>query len=117
MDSNQIHALLLLIGRIITVIFIGNVVPKQYKLLKATNYPELRKLRKRLLQASVVLLVGQFIPILIDVLGIFQIGSLNLLLVYVYSNNLTAMLAAYIMWTVYRISEQTKLNDESKENS
>jgi hypothetical protein len=111
-DANQIHALLLLIGRLVAVAFITSVLPKQYRLLKATDYPELRKLRKRLFQASVVLLAGQFIPITIDVLGIFQIGSFNLLLLYVYSNNLTAILGSYIMWTVYRISEQTKLDDK-----
>lgn len=110
MTDTQIHALILLIGRLITVVFISFVIPKQYRLLKATNYPELRVLRKRLFLSSIVLLCGQFIPILIDVLGIFKIGSFNLLLIYVYSNNLTAILAAYMMWTVYKISETTKIN-------
>lgn len=112
MDANQIHALLLLIGRIITVTFIALVLPKQHKLLKATNYPELRVLRKKLFLCSIVLLAGQFVPIIIDVLGIFQLGSFGLLLTYVYSNNLTAILASYMMWTVYKISEQTKINGD-----
>lgn len=111
MDSNQVHALLLLIGRIVTLVLILLVIPKQYKLLKAKNQPEISYLRRRLFLSSVIMGAGQLVPIIIDVLGIFGKGSFGLLLLYVYSNNLTAMLGAYMMWTVYKISESREVEE------
>lgn len=112
MNANQWYSLLLLIGRVITVVLILKVVPKQYQQLKAQNYPQLQRLRNRLFVSSIILLVGNFVPITIDVFGLFNMGSFGLLLLYVFSNNITAMLSAYMTYTVYRISETTEIIDE-----
>jgi hypothetical protein len=109
MNTNQKISLALLIGRLVSVSFMALVVSKQYKVLRAKNYPELKRLRTTLLVGSCIILAGNIIPIVIDTLGIFGMGSFALLLAYVFSNNLTAMLAAYMMWYSIRISEKTEV--------
>lgn len=111
MTANQWISLALLIGRVATLYFIVKVVPKQHKLLKATNDPELRPLRKTLFLCGLVLAAGNVVPIVIDVAGLFEMGSFGLLLAYVFSNNFTALLAAYMMWTVYKISDTTRVKE------
>jgi hypothetical protein len=121
MNANQKISLALLIGRLVTVYFMLLVVGKQYRVLKARNYPELKRLRTTLLTGSSIILAGNIIPIIIDTLGIFGAGSFALLLAYVFSNNLTAMLAAYMMWYSIRISEKTevilKADRDSEDNA
>lgn len=115
MSANQIHSLVLLIGRLLTLYFILWVIPRQYKVFKTrmVSEPELRPIRGKLLLGHVVMALGQVVPITIDVFGLFNRGSFGLLLLYVYSNNFTALLSAYLMKTVYVTSEKTRLDDEA----
>lgn len=109
MTVNQYIALGLLLGRIVTVILTAMVIRKQYRVLKTKKYPELKMLRRNLMLGTIILLIGNFIPIVIDTLGIFNRGSFSLLLAYVFSNNITAILASFMLWYNIRLSERTKL--------
>lgn len=106
MDANQKISLGLLIGRLITVFIMIIVVRKQYGYLKAREYPELHQLRKVLLWGSLVILMGNIVPIIIDTFGLLGRGSFAWLLTYVISNNLTAMLSAYMMWYSIKLTEK-----------
>lgn len=111
MTTNQKISLALLIGRAIVLYYMVRVVSKQYRVLKTKNYPELNQLRIRNLVFSAIILLGNIIPIIIDVMGIFGKGSFNLLLAYVFSNNITAIMSAYILWYNIRLAERIKIID------
>lgn len=116
MDTRVIAALLL-IGRLITVIFILIVLINQIKLLRNNIFPELKPVRKRLFAMNVVLLLGQFIPITIDALGIWGRGSFNLLLAYVFSNNITAMIASIVTWDTYNLAAKISTRGDDERGS
>lgn len=117
LDTNQKLSILLLIGRVITFIVMIGVTRKQYRVLKARNYPELRALRHTLLAGSLVVLAGNILPIVIDVMGVFRKGSFLLLLAYVFSNNITAMLSAFLLWYNLRLSEKIRVIEDSTETN
>lgn len=100
MDTKTI-SLLLLVGRIVTVLFIGMVVRLQWQLIKQNRGPELQWYRKSLFALSLAGLVGNFIPITIDAFGVFGKGSFGLLLLYVFSNNISAMIQSITLWIIY----------------
>lgn len=104
MDANQWLALFLLFGRLGTVFFMLSVLRIQYKLkgIKDAVSP----LRKTMLWLSTTILLGNAVPIIIDTLGIFGKGSFGLLIAYVISNNITALLAAIMVWQVYRLAKE-----------
>lgn len=106
MTSNQIISLILLIGRVVSTTFILLVSTRQWKLIKQNNRKELQWYRKLLFTLGIVLLAGQILPITIDTLGIFNKGSFNLLLFYVFSNNLTMLMAAITIWLIYHLSSK-----------
>lgn len=112
MTTNQYISISLLIGRLVTIYIMVLVIRKQRRALKSTKYPELRDLRKTLLVGSVILLLANFVPVLIDTLGLFNKGSFGLLLAYVFSNNLTAIFAAYMLWYNLRLAERIKISDK-----
>lgn len=101
MDTNQKISLVLLIGRLVTVYFSVRIIRIQYGLRNIND--KFDGFRNLLLTLSFVILLGNMVPILIDVFGIFGKGSLGLLLAYVFSNNITSMLAAFMLWQVYKM--------------
>lgn len=109
MTANQKISLALLIGRLITVFIMAHVIRKQHGVLKAKNYPELNTLRKTLLLGSIIILLGNTVPIIIDVMGVLGKGSFSLLLAYVFSNNIIAIFSAYMLWYNISLSEKIKL--------
>lgn len=109
MTANQYIAIVLLVGRLITVAITFVVIRKQYRVLRAKKYPQLKRLRRTLFAGSIIIMLGNVIPIIIDALGIVGKGSFNLLLAYVFSNNITAALSAYMTWYAIRISEKTEV--------
>lgn len=111
MDT-RIIAATLLVGRLITIWFIFIVFKKQLSLLRSKHHVELRPLRKILFGLSFITIAGNIIPVVIDTMGIFGKGSFGLLLAYVYSNNITAILSAITLYVVYKISESTQSKDE-----
>lgn len=111
MDANQYIAIGLLLGRIICVVILSLVIRKQWRALRSKKYPELRSIRQLNLAGTIVLLVMNFIPILIDALGVFDKGNFATLLAYVFSNNLTAILYSFMLWTGLRLAEKIVLSD------
>lgn len=112
MTANQWISLSLLIGRVIVIVILYYVIRKQYRVLHARNYPELNRLRRTLLLGSVIIICGNIVPVIIDTLGVFNMGSFGLLLAYVYSNNITAIFAAWVMWYNLNLAEKVQLIDE-----
>lgn len=113
MTANQYIALALLVGRLVTLYIMYFVVRRQYRNLKAQSYPELNQLRLNLLIASIIILLGQILPITIDVLGIFNGGSFNLLVAYVASNNIISILSAFVLWYNLNLTQRIKLIDQA----
>lgn len=113
MTANQYISLALLIGRLITIYIMYFVVRRQYRNLKARSYPELNQLRFNLLVASIIILIGQILPVTIDVLGLFEIGSFGLLVAYVASNNIISMLSAFVLWYNLNLTQRIKLIDQA----
>lgn len=113
MTANQYISLALLIGRLITIYIMYFVARRQYRNLKSKTYPELTQLRRNLLIASGIMIAGQILPITIDVLGLFEIGSFALLVAYVVSNNITALLSAFILWYNLELTQRIKLIDQA----
>lgn len=114
MTGNQWLALGLLISRFVTVVLMYKVVVEQIRELKRKDYRELDGLRKTLLAGSIVLLLANFVPILIDSLGVFGKGSFSLLVLYVVSNNITTLFAAYLVLYNIRLAKRVKLMDKSR---
>ncbi len=106
MDTNQILALILLLGRIPTVFFVGATMRLQWKLIKQNTYPEDQWFRKLLFGLTTVLMLGNILPIWIDVEGLFHKGGFVLLVAYVFSNNITALLSGGITWYIYHLSSK-----------
>lgn len=112
MTANQYISIILLLGRIVCVFILSFVIRKQWRALKSKKYPELRVIRKLNLAGTITLLVMNFVPILIDVMGMFNKGSFTTLLAYVFSNNLTAILYSYMLWTGLRLAEKIIISDK-----
>lgn len=112
MEANQYISLVLLIGRIGALVILFAVLKKQRKALRAKSYPELRSIRIRNLAGTVVLMGMQILPITIDVFGLFNRGSFGLLLAYVFSNNLSALLYSYMLYSNIRLAERIVISDE-----
>lgn len=113
MTANQYISLALLIGRLITIYIMYFVARRQYRNLKARSYPELTQLRLNLLIASIIILIGQILPVTIDVLGLFEVGSFGLLVAYLTSNNITALLSAFLLWYNLELTQRIKLLDQA----
>lgn len=114
MTANQYISIGLLVGRIVTVFIMSLVIRKQWRALKSRKYPQLRAIRIRNIWGSSILIAMNLVPITIDTFGIFNMGSFNLLLAYVFSNNLTAILYSYMLWTSIRLAEEIKISDTEK---
>lgn len=118
----QTIALYLLLARIISVIFIVSVILKQVKLFgKKIDFslvPSLSKLqqtsvyriRRVLFILSVVILLGNLVPIVIDWITLFNdnLGRPNAIktisIAYAFSNATTAMFSAIMIWTLYKLA-------------
>lgn len=117
----QTIALLLLIGRIVSLIFIVLVMYRQFKLFGTTIdfqlVPNLTKMerknvyriRKLLFALSVVIFLGNMIPVAIDVLTLFtetdrprSIATISIM--YAFSNSFTAAFSAIMIWTLYCVA-------------
>lgn len=132
----QTIALFLLIARVISVIFIVSVLVRQAKLFgKSIDFsviPYLTKLQRKsvyrirtvLFFLSLIILLGNLVPIVIDYITLFSnnLGRPSNLraisIAYAFSNALTAMFSAIMIWTLYKLagigSTGTPDTDDSK---
>lgn len=119
--SIEAIASLLLVARIISVLFIIRVLVLQFKLfgtqIDFSLVPHLTKLQRKhvylmrrvLFGISIVLLMGNVIPIAIDLLTIFSSTSrpdelFTTSIMYAFSNAITAMLSAIMIYILYQVA-------------
>lgn len=109
-------ALILLLGRLVSVAFMMLVVRRQRALSKIPVNPQLKPLRKTLNRLSLAVLVGNIIPIVLDASTIIAADSLKredspsvIGVSYAFSNCITSAISAYLIWTLYKQAEKTVL--------
>ena len=112
--SIQTLALILLLGRAISVTFITLVLRKQWRLLKLPVDKEVRTFRKVLFAISIIILVMNFVPIVIDTLTLFvdtgRPASVKTISVaYALSNSFTCALLSMFVWILYKIAEDERI--------
>lgn len=111
MDIKQ-YAILLLIGRIASAVFIGMVLWRQWQLFAQPVHPKVRAFRKTLFALAAVVAGSLLIPIVIDILTIFadlegRSQSVSLVgMLYSASNNLSGLLQSVLIWMLYRMAKQ-----------
>lgn len=116
--SIQELAALLLIGRLVSTGFILAVIRLQWRLLKLPIRKSLRGMRRVLFAISLVVLLGNIIPITIDILTIFAdiprtSGNPKPIGIgYAISSNLSSLLQAIFIWLLYRLAARTALNED-----
>lgn len=112
----QIYASILLIFRAISVVFIVMVIKRQWQLFKLPIDKSIRTFRLVLFCLSILVLIGNIIPIAVDVLALLgetnrpdHIPSASVL--YTFNNSIAAVCSAILIWLLYFIAG--KDNDES----
>lgn len=122
MISIQIIATILLLARLISVFFILRVLLLQFRLfgtkIDFTLVPNLTKMQRRhvylmrriLFGLSVVILLGNIVPIIIDTITITantlgrpaELRPISVM--YAFSNAITAMVSAIMIWVLYQVA-------------
>lgn len=115
MDIKHVAAILL-VGHLVSASFMIFVVRRQRALNKLPVNPELLPLRKTLGRLSMAVLIGNIIPIVIDILTILAHDSLHredspsiIGVTYAFSNVITAIVSSYLIWTLYKQAAKTVL--------
>lgn len=103
-NINTVISLLLLIGRLVGIYLMLRVLMIQLSLRKRKDH--VSNLRAVLMSLGIVIMLGNVIPVIIDVMGIFGKGSYGLLVAYAFSNNLTAVLAAFMILKIYKVGNE-----------
>lgn len=122
MVSIQLIAIFLLIIRILSCVYIFQVIRKQWQLLRvpikhAERMPvryvrQLTRFRALLFFLSTVILVGNVIPVVIDFVTIAgadtgrPIGLENISIIYAFSNALTSLASSITISQLYRLAAQ-----------
>lgn len=106
MTAIKLVALSLLIGRLITAAFIFVVLMWQVQLLRRRQ-TDLQRERKVLFGFALAIFVGQLVPIAIDTAALVDHSSGLFVIIYAYSNNISAMLAAVLLWWLYLIARSS----------
>lgn len=111
--SIQSLALILALLHIGSVFFISFVIRRQLGLFKIETPEYLKHFRRVLFTLSVIILIGNIIPIVVDLLTLFvetgrphQLRVVSVL--YALSNAITALVSAYLIWRLYRLAADTK---------
>lgn len=107
----QLLATLLLIGRLISDIFIIVVLTKQWKIRKIPTHPRLTNLRRILTLLALLIFIGNIYPLLLDAFTLFYPGIRTTRVVnpagafYAISTNLTFMFASILIWALYKLAD------------
>ncbi len=107
----QLLAFLLLIGRVISDIFIIMVLRKQWRIRKIPTHPRLQNIRRVLTLLAILAFIGNIYPLLLDLYTLFYPGVRTSQVVnpvgvlYSLDNNLTFMFASILIWALYKISD------------
>lgn len=116
MTAIEIHAFILLLFRIGSVIFLGMVLRQQLKLLRdtVTDFPYIRRI---LISLLVLSLIANAIPIGIDMLTLLGKSYAGRLLIpYAYSNALGMLGLSFGLWVMYREIEKERQANKKERN-
>lgn len=119
--SIQVLALILMLVHIVSDIFMARVLYRQWGLFKV-NYDDfgiaeselrdIKRFRVTLFTLSCIVFAGNVVPIIIDTITVLTDNSLHrnadvpiISLAYAVSNALTALISAYLIFTLYRIAK------------
>lgn len=99
-------AFVLLILRLTSLVFVVLVLRSQIRLMKMHIESELAGFRNVMLALGYVLLIGSFLPIVIDFYYsfIYKGAYGGLLVYYAISNCLSHLAASILLWNIYRIA-------------
>lgn len=107
----QVLAALLLIGRLISELFIIMVIKRQWQIRKNQAHPRLMAMRRVLSLLALLVFAGNIYPLLLDAFTLFYPGIRTSQTVnpagafYAISTNLTFMLASILIWVLYRLAD------------
>lgn len=107
----QLLAFLLLIGRIISELFITMVLIRQWQIRKTKTHPRLMQMRKVLVLLAALVFIGNLYPLWLDFYTLFYPGvrttqTVNPVgVIYSLDNNLTFMFASILIWTLYKLAD------------
>lgn len=123
-------ASVLLVAHIASSIFVSIVLLRQYRLLRLPiknigsfseeQRREITNFRIVLFTISIIILIGNFVPILIDAVTILSNNTLTtrtpvvrpISLVYAISNAATLFVSAYLIWRLYKLADVRKMPKE-----
>jgi hypothetical protein len=109
MDAKTL-AVYLLIGRILSLIVIGIVLRKQVEIFRGRPDPELRQGRIVMMFFAMVLLLGNFIPVVIDIAVIHgdvtRANPSPAGIAYAFSSNLVSLFSSCALLALYIIAEK-----------
>lgn len=112
----------LLVIRLVVVKLLDFVIKRQRKLLKRPISPEARVLRKNLHAIALSMQASNLIPIVLDSLILLdELGIINhqrtteLIITYAISNSLFILMAAYMLYSMYKLSEHKEEVDALEE--
>ncbi len=104
-------AFLLLIGRVVSEIFIVLVLKRQWQIRKTRTHPRLMQMRKVLSLLAILVFIGNLYPLWLDLYTLFNPGirtsqTVNAAgVAYSLDNNLTFMFASILIWTLYKLAD------------
>lgn len=107
----QLLAFLLLIGRIISDIFIILVLRRQWRIRKIPTHPRLSNIRRVLTLLAVLVFIGNLYPLILDIFtlvypGIRTTQTVNLVgVAYSLDANLTFMFASILIYMLYKLAD------------
>lgn len=91
----------LLLGRLIASVFFVWVLVFQIQVFRTEKNPRLQGLRVVLFALTLLSLLAQFLPIALDVMATLHKATVHLLLLYAYSNSISAALSAITLWLFF----------------
>lgn len=122
----QLLAGFLLVGRLVSEVFMVLVIIRQWKISKLRTHPTILKLRRALSLLAIIVFVGNLYPLFLDLYTLFNPAIrtspvVNLAgAIYSVDNNLTFLFASILIWTLYKLSdvviEQSELFASSKKD-
>lgn len=107
----QTLALLLLIGQLISEIFIISVLRRQWQIRKSRTHPRLIQIRRVLMLLALLVFLGNLYPMALDAIKLFYPGVRTTQTInpagafYAISTNLTFMFASILIWLLYKLAD------------
>lgn len=109
--SITVLALLLLVGRIISMTFNVLVLTRQWKLRRIPTHPRLMSIRRVLTALAVIIFIGNIYPFALDIITmaypqIRTTQTVNFIgVAYTLDVNLTFMFASIFIWALYKLAD------------